>query len=269
MNKLKNILFGVLAIVAYTSCQQNLDTYDTPECRLNFLYYDYYGKTVLTLEQIKAKSEGYNVSNYSFFYEGLPERDTLWFKVGTMGFLSDTDRPIALEQIMLSDTIENAQPGVHFVPFDDPEIAHFYRVPAHADTVSIPVILINDPSLANKEVVLGFGFVDNGVFQPGYDLCSSRSIRYTAAATRPNAWSDDFFGTYGPVKHQLMMEWTGEKWDNEYILRIWNEDYAYVEYMNQWFHYKLEEENAKRLADPAIGDIYREANGDPIVIDIR
>lgn len=266
MRKLTTILGGLACLFALASCEKDLEPYDTPDCRLNFLYYDYYGVNVLNTDALKNK-KNYDLTNYSFYYQGNPARDTLWFKISTMGFLAPEARDIALQQITLNDTLENARPSVHYVPFDDPELAAYYRMPANQDTLSIPVILLNDPSLEKKEVVLCFGFRDNGVFKPGYSLMSSRRIVYTAMALRPAGWIDGFFGEWGPVKHQLMMEWTGEKWDGDYIRKKYDEDYSYLEYMNQWFHYKLEEENAKRVA--AGEDVYREADGTEIVINIR
>ena len=263
MRKLYNILGGMALLFMFASCEKDLEPYHTPDCRLNFVYGN---GILLTSNELKNRVD-YDLTNYSFYYQGNPERDTLWFKVGTMGFLAGESRAIALQQITLEDTVENARPGVHYVPFDDPELAGFYRMPAHQDTLSIPVILLNDPSLKSQEVILCFGVKDNGVFKPGYSMMSSRRIRYTAEATRPAAWMDGFFGDWGPVKHQLMIEWTGEKWDNDYIRKKYDEDYSYMEYINQWLHYKLEEENAKRVA--AGKDVYREANGKEVVIDIR
>jgi len=265
MKKLYHILGSMTLLLVFASCEKDLEPYHTPECRLNFLYYDYSGENVLDSDDLKNKKD-YDLTNYSFYYQGNPKRDTLWFKISTMGYLADEERVLALQQISLEDTLENARPGVHYVAFDDPELAAFYRVPANRDTLSIPVILLNDPSLKSKQVVLCFGFRDNGVFKPGYSMMSSRRIYYTSEASRPAAWMDGFFGEWGSVKHQLMIEWTGEKWDNDYIRKKYNEDYSYLEYMNQWFHYKLEEENAKRLANNE--DVYREANGKEVIIDL-
>lgn len=252
-------------LAAFASCEKDLEPYSEEQCRLNFWYLNWDNEVAMTDDIGDHMYSTYNQSDYSFYYEGQPERDTLWFKVATMGVLSGQDRPIALKQIM-QDTMENAEAGLHYVAFDDPDAAHLYVMPANADTVSIPVILLNDPSLEEKEVILCFGFDDNGTFAPGYDEFSYRVLRFTAEAVEPSAWLESFFGTWGPVKHQLMIEWTGEAWDNDYINKMYEEDYPYLEYMNQWFHYKLEEENAKRVADGL--DVYREEDGTEITIPL-
>ena len=262
MRKLFNI-FTVAALLLFSvSCEKDPEPYDVPDCRLNFIYLSYYQDKILSTEEVKRDLKAdYNVTSYSFVYSGDAQRDTLWFKIGTMGFLSDEDRPLELQQFIADDTLENARPGVHYVAFDDPELASFYRVPAHCDTLSIPVILLRDPSLEAKEVVLKFGFKDNGIFKPGYEMFSTRIIRFTAEYVQPSNWSEAMFGKWGPVKHQLMMEWTDEKWDEKYIKEIYD-DYPYVEFIGAWLYYKLEEENAKRIQENK--DIYREADGSEV-----
>lgn len=261
--------WGLMAILAFlfSACEKELEPWNETQCRLNFWYLNWDNQVAYSDEIGTRIGTDYNQTDYSFYYEGQPERDTLWFKVISQGFLADHERPIALCQIM-QDTMENARAGVDYLAFNDPSVAHLYRMPANADTVSIPVILLNNPSLEEKEVILCFGFDDNGEFMPAYPAFSYRVIRFTAQAVRPSQWLDSFFGTWGPVKHSLMIEWTGEAWDNEYISKKYEEDYPYLEFMNQWFHNKLEEENTKRLADPAIGDVYREEDGTEITIPL-
>ena len=56
-----------------------------------------------------------------------------------------------------------------------------------------------------------------------------------------------------------MIEWTGEKWDDEYIKELMDGDSAYVNYLADWFAQKLEEENAKR--EEAGEEPYKEEDG--------
>jgi len=257
---LYNIITGVALSVLVAACEKDLSVYDTPDCRLNFMYY-LYGDLVAS----EDVSDEMRQTFYSFVYAGSEvERDTLWFRVSTMGFLSDKDRSLALRQIQMEGE-ENAVPGVHYVAFDDEEYRLLHQVPANRDTLSVPVILLRDASLKKKEIVLKFGFKENEYFKPGYAGLTERVIRMTDRLARPGNW-DEFYmdytvGLYGEMKHQLMIEWTGKAWDEDYIREFGSGDAAYQNYMSQWFVQKLEEENAKRLADPAIGDVYREADG--------
>ena len=120
---MKRSIYTLLAGVAmmFASCENDLEPYSDPDCRLNFIYYDYFGDQ-MTTENIEESydDDSYSTSSYSFVYAGNPERDTLWFKVGVSGFLSDQPRSFALEQVAVPDTVDNAEPGVHYVAFNDP-----------------------------------------------------------------------------------------------------------------------------------------------------
>ena len=59
-----------------------------------------------------------------------------------------------------------------------------------------------------------------------------------------------------------MIEWTDEKWDDEYIKELMEGDSAYVDYLAGWFARKLEEENAKRIAENK--EPYKEEDGTPV-----
>ena len=75
-------------------------------------------------------------------------------------------------------------------------------------------------------------------------------------------WEEYYLGYWGPVKHQLMIEWTGEAWDDAYLEELYNGDSGYVDYMISWFAQRLEEENAAREA--AGEEPYTEEDGTPV-----
>ena len=183
-----------------------------------------------------------------------------------MGYLADEDRPIALQQIPVEGA-DNAEAGTHYVAFDDPSLSAFYKIPAHANKASIPVVVLrNDATLKDRTVTLKFGFKENDYFKPGYDTLSVHTLYITDRLSQPSNWSSlAYFGAYGEQKHLLMIEWTGDAWDEEYIEELVSGDAAYWHYMANWMKRKLEEENAKRLADPAIGEVYKEADGKTVV----
>ena len=239
------------------ACDEEYPGYATSDCNLNFVFYGNYGE-VLTAEEVTEETR---TSTFSFVYSGEEAtRDTVWYEISSMGNLSDSDRPITLRQIEV-EGVENAVAGTHYVAFDSPEVASLYVIPANANTAQIPVIYLrDDEELKQKSVTLKFGFADNGYFKPGYDSLATRTVLVTDRLAQPSNWSDveGDFGTYGQQKHLLMIEWTDDAWDEEYNDELTAGDVAYRHYLAQWFKQKLEEENAKRLADPAIGDVYRE-----------
>lgn len=253
MKTLYIIVAGFVLLTLSVSCEKDYSLFKTTDCYLNFNYGD------VTSEEV---TEGMSTTFYSFVYEGDDVKvDTLWFEVVAMGFLSEIDRPLVLKQLPV-EGVDNAVPGVHYVAFDDTDLAKFYRIPRGQNTARIPVVLLrNDPELQKKAMALKFGFGENEFFSPGYEGLIVHTIQISDFLTEPVGWWRANMGSYGQVKHHLMIQWTGEPWDEAYIKVFGTGDAAYRSYMRQWFRRKLAEENAKRLADPEIGDVYREADG--------
>lgn len=248
-------------LAVFTACERDLEPYSSTDCRLNFVYLDYTGE-VMTSDRV---TEAERTASYSFITAGAgsTERittDTLWFDVSTMGFLSDQNRPVRLEQVSTGE--DDAIPGVHYVSFDDPDFTRLCFVPANQNRTQVPVIVLRDASLEEHDVTLVFRFAENEYFKPGYTGLTERTLHIADRLLEPGNWSQQYFGTYGPVKHQLMIDWTGEVWDESYIRSLLNGDSGYLSYLKEFFQQKLEEENAKR--QEAGLDIYREADGSEI-----
>ena len=156
---------------------------------------------------------------------------------------------------------------MHYVAFTNEELkAKYYMIPARKTGTKIPIVVKKDPSLNSGDVILQFTFKDNGYFKPGYDGLATRTLSISSKLTKPSVWEESYcdytFGLYGPEKHRLMIEWTGEKWDDEYIKELMDGDSAYVNYLAGWFARKLEEENAKR--EEAGEEPYKEEDGTPV-----
>ena len=86
-----------------------------------------------------------------------------------------------------------------------------------------------------------------------------KEITFTDMLTKPDAWGaamNWYFGEYGKVKHQFMIDVTGEKWDDDYINSFIN-DYGYVTYLKSKLRTALDEENARRRA-AGLGDLCEE-----------
>lgn len=125
-----------------------------------------------------------------------------------------------------------------------------------------------------------FTFKENVFFQLGYPEFSHYTLTISDNLTEPTSWSvcslNAFFGAWGAVKHGLMIEWTGEPWDDDYIkslfveynfgdISIWvPQDQDYLNYLAVWFSEKLEKANEDRLNNPAIGEKYKESDGQEV-----
>ena len=276
MRYIKNIIIVCVLLLGMSACEKNLPLYETKECQLNFWYAD-------DIQTDDVKEEMQNGS-HSFVLnsgEGV-EIDTFWLKVNSMGYLSDKDRPFDLQQVLTREN--DAKAGEHYVPFDDSDLkSKYYYIPAGKSEVMVPIVLKRAPSLSTDgDVVLKITFKENDWFKLGYPEFSVYTITISDKLSKPTAWNicnlDYYFGAYGSVKHQLMISWTGKNWDDDYIKNIlfyeyinngtsWGwypKDSDYVNYLQRWFAEKLESENTERLANPEIGDVYREADGNEV-----
>lgn len=176
----------------------------------------------------------------------------------------------------------DAVAGKHYVAFTDAEMQSWYYIPAGQAEVLVPIVVKRDPSLETEgDVVLKFTFKENEYFKLGYPEFAVYSIVISDQLAKPTMWTtcnlNYYFGAYGPVKHELMIAWTEQAWDDTYIESLFYEyrysgggvawypkDGNYISYLASWFAERLAKENAERLADPEIGDVYREANGDAV-----
>ena len=142
--------------------------------------------------------------------------DTVYFDIYSIGVVSTVERRYELEQVVI-DSADNAEPGVHYKAFDDPEVSGMYVIPAHSAHAVVPVVVMRDTSLDSREYVLKFRIKENENFKLGDRGKQWRKLYLSDVLLRPTRWSDGYFGTYSKVKHRFMMEQTGLKWDDEYL----------------------------------------------------
>lgn len=239
-------LFSLLPIFA--SCEKDLEKFNEIDSWVNW-FFNYEEDNYIFNEDTPK-------TNYSFAYAGSSvQTDTLWYDVQTTGFVADRDRQIELVQVQDGITgVVNAKPGVHYVAFDDAAVKGYYVAPAGQPRFSVPIIVIRDASLKQNDVVLKVTFRENNEFKVGYSDFAVRTITISDRLTAPSLWDSTsgmmqyYFGKYGPVKHQFLIDVTGEKWDNDYIRELTNGDSGYISYLAQSLARKLAALNAERAA---------------------
>jgi hypothetical protein len=272
MKQLKLWVGCLLLLWGGSSCENDLPLYDTPDCWLNFEYLNNSGTVVYDSANITTAMRE---SSYSFVYVGADVMvDTVWFKVTTMGFPSDRDRPLALMQIMpgAEDTTTMAAvSGEHYAAFDSPEMAPYYKMPAGAVETRIPIVMKRAASLADGDVTLKFTFKENEHFKPGYVHMIERTLFISNMLAEPENWSSSgagsFFGAYGPVKHQFLMDITGQKWDVPYLEELFEaSDTDYFVFLGNEYRKKLNELNDERAAEGL--DPLQEADGTLVEIPV-
>ena len=130
----------------------------------------------------------------------------------------------------------------------------------------MPIVVLRDPSLDTQSVALRITFKDNGIFQPGYPAYNTHTLHISGRLTRPSQWDLNYwdynFVEYTETIHELMIQWTGNAWDDDYIKELAAGDSAYLDYLKGYFQEKLAELNAKRQAQGL--DILREPDGTPV-----
>lgn len=271
MKKSVYIIGLLCAAGALTSCEKDLEVFSDNTCRLNF-HYD-------GVESRSQFKEQMAVNSYSFVYGSAElDNDTIWYEVETMGKVSNSDRTVTLEQIQVEDA-DNAVAGTHYVAFNDATLADKYVIPAGKTRAKLPVVMLRDASLKESTVTLKFRIKPNGNFVEGYPEFQEQTLTFTDQLAEPSIWSkrfpypdypdydfgfSDYFGTWGPVKHNFLIEETGQKWDDEYIDGLMNGDGGYYTYMIRKMAKRLEQVNAERAAQGL--DPLAEADGTPVTI---
>lgn len=216
MKKIKNITSGILFMLLFisVSCSEYIALEYENDPALYFVNDEYGQRDSLS---------------QSFFLIPGNGPDTVYVEIQTMGRISDSDRPFKLQQTN-ADEENAAVAGVHYVAFDDPQVAKYFVIPANQVKVRLPIILLRDESLNLKEVRLKLGFETNEYFHPGIDAWTSFLIKSTAQANKPTIWDTRwkyYFGaSWGTVKMKFIIDATGyTEWD------IFPTDFGYVTFM--------------------------------------
>ncbi|MDD2425909.1 MAG: DUF4843 domain-containing protein [Bacteroidales bacterium] len=259
---MKNYLYLFLIFAALnaalSSCEKELEVYNAGE-GLNFLY----------------ENAGDTIRNYSFVYvSSTLVQDTIWLNVETIGPLSDKDRSFEFEQIQTGSG--DAVSGTHYIPFNDTGLKNFYVIPSGKSKASVPVVLKRDVSLKTTVINLAIRIKSNETFKLFNPDRNRMTIVYTDQLSQPSCWAHyctTYFGEYGPVKHQWLIEQTKNKWDDDYLSNVLgftsstvsqngtnsNYDSGYCDYLSQALTVRLDAYNADRISRGL--DVLKEADG--------
>lgn len=228
MKRLRYLL-GILIFFQF-SCKDELPVWEDETARIHF------GK-------IDDKDDLTSPINYSFVYSpSARKQDTLYLRVNTSGFVVHRDRKVNLSQVVL-DSVDNAKPGIHYVPFETDEINGDYVVPADSVTALIPIVLLRDTALVREQVVLAVRLGESSDFQLGVRQEIERIILISDYLTKPRGWNSDiernYFGIYSQVKHRFMIQMSGKAFDEDFFKEeLGNDKYIKI-YYRDFFQEKL------------------------------
>lgn len=262
MNTIKYLALAVITLAGATSCEKELEPYSNADCFLNFRFVDSKGTDYQNESLEKTPTIVETPLLYNFKTHGSIQSDTVWIQAKTVGFVMDYDREYALEQVEVKDA-GNAVAGVDYVAFDSQEAQRIQVVKAGESTFLVPVVLLRSTNLQAKNVVLKIRFKENHNFKNGFTMMQTRTISFTDRLSKPSVWDacglNTIFGNYGNTKYQLMIDWSGKPWSDEFIQEKYSQDKDYLSYMAQIFTKRLAEENAARQAKGE--DVWREEDG--------
>ncbi len=185
--------------------------------------------------------------NYSYSFIWSPEsttRDIVYLPIRVMGGPSDTDRHVMIEQVseyditynkdhwgyvtdsVVTERTDKAVAGKHYVPFDSPEYAQLFTIPAGEVRGQIGVILLRDVSLTKEKVRLRIRLKPTEDFELGESKYLERTITISDMLEQPSNWAqrymNNYFGTYSKAKHQLMMQVVNGKVDEAWVDEAYN-----------------------------------------------
>lgn len=237
---MKKIIFYIVAAMGLTACNDAAELYNYPENKIGFVF----------------KNKESKIFTKSFVHDKASvTRDTVYLPMRTMGFVPAEDRPIRVEQLEITNAdvpgALNAIPGVHYVPFDDPDWQRLAVVKGGKADVGLPVILLRDVSLLNNDIALKVRIVENETFKITNPALAERIVVFSDQLLKPAKWDNTFvryFGTYGPIKHRFMLDNTTELWDDAFIDYLINDDTSYMIILMRILQDKLIDENARRAA---------------------
>lgn len=198
------LLVALFALIV--GCEQDLPIFDSDEAWVSF-----------NSDSSRA---------FSFIYADNPhaEYDTVAIEVMINGNPVDYDREVSIIQIKDTDeTIKDAEAGVHYLAFSDPNVQKSFIIPAGKMKADIKVILKNDSSLDEEDVLLAMEIVDNEYFKAGFNNNNRVYLTISNQYAQPlnwNAQTNVDFGNYSNELLEFLILVTGEKWDYDYLLTI-------------------------------------------------
>jgi hypothetical protein len=197
INKVIKYSFSLLALMlTLAACQEKLVNTFEDESSLFFFRGSSNSKGVPQVDSI----------SYSFFLaESSATEDTVWVDVRLTGLPVNTDRPIPIVQT------NDGQPGaaaagIHYIAFDDPEVASMMVMPANKVSVALPVVVKRTAEMNTAEFRLDMAITTNDFFVEGIKGRTVYTVKITAMAVKPALWdvANSYLSIFGPWGQEKM-----------------------------------------------------------------
>ncbi len=248
------ILLSIVSI--FYSCSMNLEPLSDTHNRIAVVFDE-------DLDSVYSYTFAYYTDDFKY--------DTVYVELTVVGTIGETDRKVSLVQRQLEGNdpdgtpYNNAVAGKHYVAFDDSSIADKYVIKAGATGALIPIVLLRDATLKDKDYTLQFDLVANEEFQLFSPINSTKRIVIADQLLKPSLWDgmlDYYFTGYGKEKHKLMNEVvynrSGE-FVNDDWLRVVKQQQAYISMWKGAFAIELAAINeARKAANGGVDDPLKE-----------
>src|SRR5690606_38695277 len=110
-------------------------------------------------------------------------------------------------------------------------------------------------SLKEQQVQLFFTVVANDLFRTGEPNKRWRRLEFSDMLIRPATWVDLFFGKYSRVKHEFMIEATGERWDTDFMRDVAQGQINYAQFWRAKLREALAEYNNAHPGNPLTDEV--------------
>lgn len=229
---------NITIIIAFTlllplfSCEDGLEVWNTDTSCIHFTEID---------PDDKLETP---INNSFIFLDQEIMRDTVYLKVCCTGLTKNYERRVNLRQVVV-EGVDNAQPNVHYLPFDTEGLQDRYVIGKDSVWAMIPIVLLRDRSLTEKQYTLRVELVGSDDFETGVASRLTRTITVSDYLSKPRSWMDRYFGAYSQVKHRFMIVSSfGQKFDEDFFAtELAGDRYLCIYYMD-YFREKLAEYNS-------------------------
>lgn len=225
------------------------------------------------------------VHTFAYYPESI-QKDTLYVDIVTVGDVVNYPREIKFEQITKEwkyryDTADTtkvvdstyvdmeypAKSGVHFEALSE---NNTWILPANQNKLSLQVVVLrNDEALQKNAHKLVLALQPSKDFELGEQKKLFKTIVISDKLERPTRWKEDswevqtYLGAWSETKHRLLIDVTGQKWDNDFLYYMLYDFDAELE--RDYYLTKTKKFLAEYNANPANNPPLKDENGKEVV----
>jgi len=233
--------------------------------------------------QFKTKTE--EVYTFAYYPESI-QKDTLQIELISVGEVTDYPRTVRFEQVTKEwkYTYDEEEPekvvDSTYVDMEFPAVAgvHYESLgeknelilPANQNVLKLNVIIKReDTGLRKNARKLVLRLLPSDDFQTGEVNKLVKNITISDKLERPTRWKDNsyyyklYLGNWSEVKHRFMIDITGQKWDNDFLVYIIDNYDTYS--LRDYYLAKIKKALAEYNADPKNDPPLKDENGKEVV----